>query len=223
MTLPDCPKSILLIDDDPEMHEGMRIILPKDFALTCAESGERGIELSRDGDYPVVILDMNLRGMNGVETLRVLRKADEFQKVIVLTGFDSKTSAISCVNLGAFRYLLKPFRVAELVGVVNLAYERYAREVAAFAQYIDSPARLVDLGLRGREAEAVYWAALGESNLEIGDRLGISHRTVEKHLERAFGILGVDSRAKLGGRLRKLVGRLPDARLMPPSGQVDGS
>ncbi|MDX2081647.1 MAG: response regulator transcription factor [Terrimicrobiaceae bacterium] len=214
MTLPDCPKSVLLVDDDPEMHVGMRIILPAAYALTCAASGEEGIEINRNGHYPVVILDLNMRGLDGVETLRVLRESDEFQKVIILTGFDSKNSAISCVNLGAFRYLVKPFRVVELVKVVELAFDRYAREVAAFSQFIDSPERLAGLGLRERESEVVFWAALGESNLEIADRLGISPRTVEKHLERAFNVLGVGSRAKLGGCLRKLIGRAsPPGRL----------
>ncbi len=197
---------VLLIDDDPDMHEGMRIVLD-DFSVISAHSGQEALEIVRSERFPVVVLDLNLTGMDGIEPLRQLRQIDEVQKVIVLTGYDSKESAIASLNLGAFRYILKPFRLGEFIAILREALERHRLKSAAFSGHLEGSESLHLLQLSQREAEVVFWAVQGESHQEISERLSISTRTVEKHLQRAFDALQVSSRSKLGPRIRELAQR----------------
>ena len=199
-------RKLLFVDDDPEMHRGMRFILEDDYNLTCVSSGEEAVAATASEIFPVVILDLQMEGLSGLETLKLLLKAkNELQKVIILTGNDTKESAIEALNLGAFRYLLKPFQKDELQGILHLAFERYRfeRDVIVRPKQI-SLEHLRIHGLSGRQSEIVLLSIQGENNQEIGLRLDISERTVEKHMQRIFSVLQVSTRAKLAAKINKM-------------------
>ncbi|MBE2204083.1 MAG: response regulator transcription factor [Chthoniobacterales bacterium] len=192
-------KKLLFVDDDLEMHSGMRFILDTDYDLTCVFSGEEAVAASASEIFPVVLLDLQMNGLSGLETLKLLLKAEnDPQKVIILTGNDTKESAIKALNLGAFRYLLKPFQKDELHDTLHAAFKRYRfeRDVLLRPKQISSD-YLKELGLGKRSAEIALLAAQGESNREIANQLKITERTVEKQMQGIFSVLNVSSRAKL--------------------------
>jgi len=192
-------KKLLFVDDDPEMHSGMRFILDTEYDLTCVFSGEEAVAAAASEVFPVVLLDLQMKGLSGLETLKLLLKAEnEPQKVIILTGHDTKESAIKALNLGAFRYLLKPFQKDELQDTLQAAFERYRfeRDVLVRPKQISSD-YLKELGLSRRSVEIALLAAQGESNREIATQLEITERTVEKQMQGIFFVLNVSSRAKL--------------------------
>lgn len=94
-------RKLLFVDDDPEMHAAMRLILDDTHELTCVFSGDEAVALVSSEIFPVVLLDLQMQGLSGLETLSRLKEKDEQQKVIILTGFDTKENAIEALNLGA--------------------------------------------------------------------------------------------------------------------------
>jgi len=199
-------KKLLFVDDDPEMHAGMRFLLDEDYDLTCVFSGEDAVAAASSTIFPAVLLDLQMKGLSGLETLKILLKTDnEPQKVIILTGHDTKESAIQALNLGAFRYLLKPFQRDELHDALDAAFERYRfeRDVIVRPQQISSD-YLMELGLGKRSTEIALLVVQGESNREIATQLKITERTVEKQMQRIFSLLNVSSRAKLAVKINKM-------------------
>jgi len=188
------------VDDDPAMHEGLRFILEGEYDLTCVTSGEAAVEACTKETYPVVIMDLWMGGMSGLDALRMIGAGSGKPKVVILTGQDTKESAIEAVNLGAFRYLLKPFEKAELLESLDAAILRFESESKSVPGR-NSP----DIqGLSGRQMEIVRLVVRGETNREIGERLNISPRTVEKHMQQIFSALKVSSRTKLVAMVSRL-------------------
>ncbi len=101
--------------------------LQKDYRVMAVASGEEAIQAANSGHYPVVILDLCMQGLSGIDTLRQLKSIDENQKVIILTGYQSMESAIDALNLGAYNYLTKPFDMRHLRQVVNEGFRVYQR------------------------------------------------------------------------------------------------
>jgi len=187
-------RKLLVIDDDADMRSGLRYILGEGFKIVGAASGEEGIECASGDTYPVVILDLVMDGMSGMEVLKQLKKINNSQRVIILTGKSSQDTAIAAVNMGAFKYILKPVGVEDLKGCVMEGFDSYEREARAFAPQAES---LQSFGLTKREEAIAIQVKNGETNAEIASAFGISRRTVEKHLEAIYLKLGVSSRTKL--------------------------
>ena len=197
-------KSLLVIDDDEEIHHLLRFCFSEEYDFQFASSGEDALKLAERREYPVVSLDLNLPGKSGMEILPELRRINPIQKIIILTGHASKESAISAVNQGAFKYIEKPFAHAEFKAVIQEGFDRYAQEKTLTATAPPSLSELIRRGLNSREAEIACLAIQGETNLEIAENLHISRRTVEKHFEAIFSKLKINSRMKLAPQVRKL-------------------
>ncbi len=194
-------RKLLFVDDDSEMHFFMSFALEGTCDLKSAFSGKEALKAVAQEEFPVVILDLQMEGMSGIETLACLQARNERQKIIILTGNDTKESAIAALNLGAFHYLVKPFQNGDLQNVLKEAFERYEKETPPFPQRLSSH-RLRVYGLSKRQSQIAFHAIRGETNPEIAERLRISHRTVEKHMEQIFSVLEVASRAKLVAKFR---------------------
>ena len=201
-------RKLLIVNDDPEIHQVLSLCLEGEYDLSSAQSGEAAIKAARSEIFPVVILDLNMTGISGIETLKALKQINQFQSVILLTGRDTKESAIDALNLGAFKYVTKPFRLLPFRRVIEEGFSRYEHETKAFAFRIGDPAELAAIGIVGREAEVAFWVIRGESNSEIAARLEISPRTVEKHLQRVYFSLGIANRAKLVPKIQELCARI---------------
>lgn len=120
-------RRLLVVDDEPLVRQTLSLVLKDEYEVTAVESGEEAVRLSLRQSFPVVILDLCMEGMSGIETLRQLKKIQEHQNIIILTAYQSMESAISALNLGAFNYLTKPFERRHLKKVVSQGFECYER------------------------------------------------------------------------------------------------
>lgn len=114
---------ILLVDDEEGFVTALakRLVI-RDMAVSYAYSGDEGLaKLEQEPDVDVVLLDVKMPGMDGIETLRQIKKAHPIVEVIMLTGHGTVESAIDGMKLGAFDYLMKPCDLDELVVKVEEA------------------------------------------------------------------------------------------------------
>ena len=118
---------ILIVDDEEEFVEALseRLIM-RDYDVTTSLSGEDAIEKVKGYNFDVVILDVSMPGMNGVEALGEIKKIKPLTEVIMLTGHATVESAIDGMKLGALDFLMKPCETEALVSKINKAYDRKA-------------------------------------------------------------------------------------------------
>jgi DNA-binding NtrC family response regulator len=118
--------NILIVDDEEDFLETLSNRLKKRGIDTSeARSGERALELLKEKEYDVVILDIKMPGgMDGIETLREIKKIQPLSEVILLTGHASVETSIEGMKLGAFDYLLKPIKLEDLLKKIAEALER---------------------------------------------------------------------------------------------------
>ncbi len=198
-------KRLLVVDDDEQIHRLFEFCFSGEYRFDFASTGEEALNLVGQREFPVIVLDLNLSGRSGLELLPAFRKASTHQKIIILTGYSSKESAIRAVNSGVFRYLEKPFTHSQIRQVIEAGFDSYFEErLNATKSPPSSLSELALLGLSRREAQIASHVLKGETNNEIASRLSLSPRTVEKYLESVFSKLKVHSRMKLRHKVREL-------------------
>lgn len=121
------PPRVLVVDDEADFLETMvnrlrRRGLPAEGAL----SGPEALEMMRGQDFDVVVLDVRMPGMDGLEVLREIKDKWPFVEVIMLTGHGSVESGIQGMRLGAFDYIMKPADLEDLLEKIHQAHERKA-------------------------------------------------------------------------------------------------
>ncbi len=143
---------ILVIDDDPGVRESMeRMLRGAGYTVQSAVSGEEGFDLARGGGFDVILSDMRMSGMSGLEVLRKLREVRVDAAFIVMTGFGTVDTAVEAMKLGAVDFVQKPFFRDELLMRVRSATDR--RQLA----------RQVDLLQRQIQPQATLDVLVGES------------------------------------------------------------
>ncbi|MDI6790671.1 MAG: response regulator [Thermodesulfobacteriota bacterium] len=116
---------ILLVDDEEKMIKYLsRHLIKKGFDVSTACSGIAALEKVREQDFAVVLLDVLMPGMDGIETLREIKKIKPLTEVIMVTGHASVEVGIEGMKLGAFDYVIKPFDLTELVTKIHKAYDQ---------------------------------------------------------------------------------------------------
>ncbi|MGA1235266.1 MAG: sigma-54-dependent transcriptional regulator [Limisphaerales bacterium] len=143
--------TLLLIDDEADVQYSFkRIFDTPSVRLLPATSGEEGLHLLTKVQPDVVIMDIRMGGMSGLETLRKLREIDGKIPVIMMTAYGTTRTAIEAMKLGAFDYLLKPFEIDRLKQVVNSALKAAEdmRQVVSYEPLLESED--YDLGIIGR-------------------------------------------------------------------------
>ena len=119
------PAKILVIDDEPVVCKGCRLALSdQDYLVDVCMTGKEGVDLIREGAYDLILLDMRLPDIEGMEILRTIHKTKQSLLVIVMTGYSTVQNAVEAMKLGAFDYLPKPFTNEELMLVVQRAIEK---------------------------------------------------------------------------------------------------
>ena len=115
---------ILVIDDDPQIRRAMRASLTaRDYQVTDARTGEEGLEKLRSSGYDLVLLDMNMPGMGGIETCRLIRSGSEVA-IIMLTVSNSEKDKVGALDAGADDYVTKPFSMPELLARIRATLRR---------------------------------------------------------------------------------------------------
>jgi CheY-like chemotaxis protein len=122
-------RKLLVVDDEPLVRQTLKYCLEDRYDVISVASGEEAIAASQREDFPVVILDLCMQGLSGLETLKRLKEIRETQNVIILTAYQSMESAITALNLGAFNYLTKPFDRANLREVIARGFEVYDQQI----------------------------------------------------------------------------------------------
>jgi|GEM_PF-2410761 len=117
---------ILLIDDDSSLTGNLpRLLAGFDFEVSVASSGENGLEILRNRGFHVVLLDLQLPQMSGVDVLRNIKEVYPDTEVIIWTDFQTGRNAIECLNLGAFHYFIKPVPFSTLKETLERAVDRF--------------------------------------------------------------------------------------------------
>jgi DNA-binding NarL/FixJ family response regulator len=202
------PTRILLVDDHSVVRAGVRSILQSqpDFALVGeAEEGLDAIRKTIELKPDVLVLDLVLRGVQGLEVLRQVREQARRTRVVVLSMHQDLAYVVEAQRGGALGYVLKAGPGDEIVKAVRAAMQglRYVSPPLNQTD-IDAMDRQMDGGktdlyetLTKREREVCQFAAQGYTNDEIGGQLHISRRTVESHRFRMMHKLGLRNQAEL--------------------------
>jgi DNA-binding NtrC family response regulator len=141
---------VLLTDDEKEFVEALAERLTiRDYDVTTSLSGEEAVEKIKKYIFDVVILDVAMPGLDGIEALREIKRLRPLTEVIMLTGHATVEAAIEGMKLGALDFLLKPCQTEELVAKINRAYERKAEHeerirAAKVSDIISSPRSVLD-------------------------------------------------------------------------------
>jgi two-component system, OmpR family, KDP operon response regulator KdpE len=115
---------ILVVDDDPQIRRAMRTTLTgRGYEVADARTGEEALEALRSGNYDLVLLDMNMPGMGGIETCRLIRSTSEIA-IIMLTVSNSEKDKVEALDAGADDYITKPFSTPELLARIRATLRR---------------------------------------------------------------------------------------------------
>ena len=160
------PARVLVVDDEPSLRRALiRMLGRLGYAVTEALSGEHAMELAQSERFDVIVTDIVMPGMDGIELLRRVRGFDLDLPVILITGAPDVTSAIQAVDYGAFKYLLKPVDDVEFAAVVDRAVtlNRIARVRREAADALGQTAMLLSdrAGLEAKFSRAIdsLWIA----------------------------------------------------------------
>src|SRR2546428_3665704 len=123
---------VLVVDDDPGVRKSFRLILEDHYDVLDVPDGPQALDIVRSAQVDLVLLDIRLPGMDGIEVLERIKALDEGVEVILVTAVKTVRTAVAAMKLGAFDYLTKPFEEDELLSLSRRALERRAleREVA---------------------------------------------------------------------------------------------
>ncbi|MDH5278026.1 MAG: response regulator transcription factor [Actinomycetota bacterium] len=197
---------VLLVDDHAMVRAGLRQLLEGDDAIEVvgmAQDGEEAVALAESTRPEVVLMDLQMPGMDGVAATRLICEGVTGAQVVILTSFSDRDRIVGALDAGAIGYLLKDAEPDEILAGVRSAargesplHPRAARELlAARGEQHVAP----DLGraqLTGREVEVLSLVRQGLANKQIARRLGISERTVKAHLTSCYQRIGVADRTQ---------------------------
>ncbi len=190
---------VLLVDDHPLMRKGVNQLLSCESEFTViaeANNGADALTIANKEEPDLILLDLNMKGMSGLDTLKVMREEGITATVIVLTVSDNKQDIHALINAGADGYLLKDTEPDDLVRMLKQAMvtgTAYSDIVTEIMQSKSTSEDIFD-SLTKREKEILAKVACGLSNRQIADQLFISEATVKVHLKSLLKKLKVKSR-----------------------------
>ncbi|GAA0942823.1 response regulator transcription factor [Actinocorallia libanotica] len=202
---------VVLADDQPLVRAGLRMVIAEDPGLQVlgeAATGGEAVRLARDLRPDVVVMDIRMPGMDGIEATRIITADPEGPRVVVLTTFDDDDNVYGSLRSGASGFLVKDMALPEILaairvvaagdgliapGVTRRLIERFARGPAPFPP----PRHRVPDAVTGREREVLTLVGTGLTNHEIAARLVISVSTVKAYVTRLLAKLDARDRVHL--------------------------
>ena len=199
-------QTILVVDDHPLMRKGILQLIAMEPSLQLigeAGDGQQGVELAHRLRPDLILLDLNMRGLSGMETLKALKAADLDARVIILTVSDSEEDVVAALRLGADGYLLKDMEPEEVLYSLKAAAqgrialgERVAAILADTLRHETQPRPIDSIKLTEREREILSLIAAGCSNKLIARKLKITEGTVKVHVKHLLRKLDLASRVE---------------------------
>lgn len=199
---------VMLVDDQNLVRKGVRSLLELSEEIEVIAEAADGAEASRtipENQPDVVLLDMRMPGLSGLDVLKELSRADKLPPTIILTTFDDHELVLAGIKAGARGYLLKDVSLAELVNAVKTVAEGGSIVKPAVTQRLlkglenlqtdfyslEQPDPLTE-----RETEILRLMAGGYSNKEIAKSLGVAEGTVKNHVSNILSKMGVRDRTR---------------------------
>lgn len=201
------PIRVLLVDDHEMVRIGLAAVLDTEEGITVigeASSGQEGLRMAQAYEPDVVLMDLIMEGMDGVETTRRMMDMYPECKVIVLTSFLDEATLYPVIEAGAFSFLLKTSRASEIADAIRAAARGQSvlePQVASkmmnrFRQPKQPLQRVLHEDLTERELDVLKLLAKGKSNQDIANELFIGIKTVKYHITNIFAKLEVDDRTQ---------------------------
>ncbi len=198
--------TVLIVDDHSVVRQGVRAFLeaqPDMRIVGEADSGEAAIQQAEVQVPDVVLMDLILPGMNGVEATRQIKRVSPRTQVIVLTSFYEDEHIFPALRAGAISYILKDIRSSELAEIVRKAAQGesvlHPRVAARVIQEVRQAKRAVPAPfaeLTERELDVLRMIAEGNSNAAIAEKLVLSEKTVKGHVSNILSKLHMDDRTQ---------------------------
>jgi DNA-binding NarL/FixJ family response regulator len=191
---------VLLAEDHSIVRAGLERLLgtTDDIEVVAgAEDGAQAVELAAEHKPDVVLMDISMPQLNGIEATKQIVEANDEVQVVVLTSFADRPQIVAAIDAGAVGYLLKDAEPEEVIRGVRSAAKRespFAPKVAR--TLLDARAERPEAQLSERELEVLRCVAKGLPNKLIARSLGISEKTVKAHLTRIYQQIGVTDRTQ---------------------------
>ena len=190
--------TVLLVDDHPLVRAGLASLISTTDDLEIigeAASGEQAVSMAGDREPDVVLMDLSMPGMGGVEATRQILDANLQIRVVVLTSFADQDRVTDALAAGAVGYLLKDCDPREVLAAIRSAALGHAPLDTRVARaLLPSTTTRVSDTLSVRELQVLRLVARGLANKQIGRSLGITERTVKVHVGHVFRRIGVADR-----------------------------
>ncbi|WP_432167271.1 response regulator [Streptomyces sp. bgisy031] len=202
---------VVLADDQPLVRSGLRVLIadtPDLEVVGAAASGEEAVRLAREVSPDVIVMDIRMPGMDGIEATGLVTSGPGATRVLVLTTFDEDDYVYGALRAGASGFAVKDMALDDILAAIRVVAAGDAliapgitrRLIADFVGRPEpSPARAPRAveGITEREREVLTLVGLGRSNSEIADELHITVATTKSHVARLFTKLGARDRVQL--------------------------
>jgi two-component system, NarL family, response regulator len=189
------PIRVLCVDDHPLVRKGIASILANeaDMKLVAeAGNGREALELFRLHHPDVVLMDLRLPEMDGIETTRAIRQEDPEAKIIALTSYDGDQEIYRALEAGVRGYILKEMVHTEVLRAIRTVQSGKRLMPAEVAERLSE--YFPQVALTPREVEVLTFVARGLANKEIAEKLGTASGTIKMHIQNILGKLGAADR-----------------------------
>jgi DNA-binding NarL/FixJ family response regulator len=198
------PPRVLVVDPNDLFRLGIKALLEREgFGVADACSGEEALSMMRTFVADVVLIDVKLRGMSGIETTQRLTASAPSLSVLMLTVDDREEAVLDAIRAGTSGYLLKDAQWPDIIAAIRAASAGYVpfdpRAAGALVMHVRAMApcgATIAPKLSNRERAVLDLLAQGFDNGEIGARLDISKSTVKSHVSKVLEKLGVENRVQ---------------------------
>lgn len=189
---------VLIADDHAIVRQGLRSVLAFESDLEVigeAANGDEAVRLTREMEPDVVILDLNMPVVGGLEAARLIRRQPPVPGIVVLTIHDDREYVLEAMRAGVTGYCLKDVEPSILVQAIRQAAEGIAYVDPGLMGALSTQAGVME-GLTSREMEVLSMIAQGLSNKEISEKLFISEKTCKNHISSIFAKINVSDRTQ---------------------------
>jgi len=203
------PIKVMIVDDHNLVREGLKAVFSQGDEIEVigeAGSGEEAIEMVDKVKPDVILMDISMPGMNGIQATKLIRDKHPDAKIVILTMLDQEGYVYEAIKAGATGYMLKSTSSDELVNAIQTVNEgkallhpdATAQLLKEFVTLAENKAK--DYGLSNREMEVLQLLSEGNTNKEIAKALWISEQTVKTHVAHIFDKLGTSDRTETVAR-----------------------